>query len=217
MVDSSGSTQLPGARVAREWERPDSAVVAHLGEIPAAVVADCMYRTGAMGAEIRSVWRGGRLCGPALTVLVRSGDNARIHEAMGLAKVGDVLVVNAQGSLAHAVFGELMATRARAVGIAGLVVDGAVRDVADLELMKFPVFSVGSSPGGPTKEGTGEVGYPVACGRVVVNPGDIVLADDDGVVVVPREASAAVLAAARERLHQEAEKRVAAQSGRPLV
>ncbi len=217
MVESSGSAALPGARTVRDWPRADPSVVAQLAEIPAAVAADCMHRTGAMGAEIRALWRGAKLCGSALPVLVRSGDNARIHEALGLAQAGDVLVVNAQGSMAHAVFGELMATRARAVGLAGLVVDGAVRDVADLEAMRFPVFALGSSPGGPTKEGTGEVGYPVACGRVVVNPGDVVLADDDGVAVIPRSAAAAVLEAARERLEQEAAKRAAARSGRPVV
>jgi RraA family protein len=192
-------------------------VVHQFAEIPTAVVADSMRRTGAMAGEIQALWRGARLCGPALTVLVRSGDNLRIHQALDVARAGDVLVVNAQGSKAHAVFGELMATRARAGGITGLVVDGVVRDVADLEAMRFPVFSLGSNPAGPSKEGTGEVGYPVACGRVVVNPGDVVLGDDDGVVVVPRESASAVLKAAQECLRRESAKRSDARAGRSLV
>jgi RraA family protein len=217
MTETGRLPALPGARTARDWTRADPDLVTRLARMPTAVVADCMHRTGAMAGQIQALWRGARVCGPALTVLVRSGDNFRVHEALDSASPGDVLVVNAQGSLSHAVFGELMATRARAVGIAGLVVDGVVRDVADLETMRFPVFSLGRSPAGPTKEGTGEVGYPVACGRVVVCPGDCVLADDDGVVVVPRADIPAVLAAAEERLAEEARRRARAKMGRPLV
>ncbi|HUY53996.1 MAG TPA: hypothetical protein VMV23_02430 [Candidatus Nanopelagicaceae bacterium] len=213
MADLPEPSQLPGARVASSWARPDPSLVARLARLPAAVIADSMHRTNAMAGEIRMLWPGAKLCGPALTVFVRSGDNFRLHEALGLARAGDVLVVNAQGSLGHAVFGELMATRAKALGVAGLVVDGAVRDIADLERMGFAVFGLGSCPGGPTKEGTGEIGQPIACGRVVVAAGDVVIGDHDGVVVVPRAACAQVLAAAEAALVLERQKRVAAEAG----
>ncbi len=207
----------PGARTAPPWARADPRTVEGLRALPATTVADAMHRLGAMDGGIRPLWPGARLAGTALTVWVRSGDNLRIHHALDHARPGDVVVVNGQGSLAHALFGELMATRAHALGVVGLVVDGAVRDLAPLERLGFAVFGRGASGNGPGKEGTGEVGYPVACGGVVCGAGDVVLGDGDGVVVVPRADAPAVLEAARMLCAREAVLRAQAREGRPLL
>ncbi len=184
----------PGARVRRSWDRPaDHATISQLGRLQTGVIGDAMHRLGAMNATIAPMWAGAALAGPALTVWVRAGDNAVIHQAIALAEPGDVLVINAQGSLTHAVFGELMALACLARGVPGVIVDGAVRDAQSLADLNFPVFACGSCPSGPAKEGTGEIGYPVACGGVACAVGDVVIADADGVVVVPASDAGAVL------------------------
>jgi regulator of RNase E activity RraA len=189
---------MPGARVRRSWARPDGHVVTELGQYSTGVISDAMHRLGAMDGGIRAVWAEARLAGPALTVWVRAGDNARIHEAIALAEPGDVLVVNAQGAMTHAVFGELMALACKARGVVGIVVDGAIRDAAALFAMGFPVFARGACASGPLKDGTGEVGYPIAGGGVVCVSGDLVVADADGVVVVPSSDAVLVLERCRE-------------------
>jgi 4-hydroxy-4-methyl-2-oxoglutarate aldolase len=186
----------PGARTRQTWPRPAAHLLAELLALSTGVVADAMHRLGAMDGGIGPVWPAARLAGSAITVWVRAGDNALIHEAIALAQPGDVLVVNAQGSLTHAVFGELMALACRAQGIAGVVIDGAVRDVVALTELRLPVFARGACASGPLKDGTGEIGYPVACGGVVCAAGDLVLADGDGVVVVPTAEVEPVLAQA---------------------
>lgn len=188
----------PGARLSPTWPRPERALVTELGRYSTGVVSDAMHRLGAMDGGLRPMWAGARLAGPALTVWVRAGDNARIHEAIALAEPGDVLVVNAQGSMTHAVFGELMALACQARGVAGIVVDGAVRDAEALYALGFPAFARGVCASGPLKDGTGEVGYPTACGGVVCAAGDMVVADGDGVVVVPMSDLGIVLNQARD-------------------
>ena len=183
----------PGARVRSSWDRPDTVLVRGLGELSTGVIGDAMHRLGAMHGTIRPIWPGARLAGPALTVWVRVGDSYRIHEAIAMASPGDVLVVNANGSPIHAVFGELMAMASLARSIAGVVVDGSVRDVAALIDLQFPVFATSVCASGPLKDGTGEIGYPVACGGVVCAAGDVVVADADGVVVVPSADARGVL------------------------
>jgi regulator of RNase E activity RraA len=197
----------PGARIRTAWQRPAPDLRAELGAFSTGVVADAMHRLGAMEGAIRPVWPAAQMSGPALTVWVRAGDNALIHEAIAMAEPGDVLMVNAQGSLTHAVFGELMALACRSQGIAGLVVDGAVRDAVALALLGFPVFARGACASGPLKDGTGEVGYPVACGGVVCASGDLVVADGDGVVIVPAADVETVLAQARRIEAWEAQRR----------
>lgn len=184
----------PGARTRQTWSRPAEHLQRELVGLSTGVVADAMHRLGAMDGGIMPVWPGARLAGPAITVWVRAGDNALIHEAIALAEPGDVLVVNAQGSLTHAVLGELMALACRSRGLAGVVVDGAIRDASALAQLHFPVFARGACASGPLKDGTGEIGFPVACGGVVCAPGDLVLADSDGVVVIPSADTEPVLA-----------------------
>ena len=198
---------LPGARIRRSWSRPKPRTVAELGQYSTGILTDAMHRLGAMDGGIRTVWLGGALAGPAVTVWVRAGDNACIYEAMALSEPGDVLVVNAQGSLTHAVFGELMARACQECGVVGIVVDGAIRDAEALSALRFPAFARGACASGPLKDGTGEVGYPVACGGVVCASGDLVRADGDGVAVVPLADADAVLERAREIDGWEEERR----------
>lgn len=205
----------PGARTASAWARPDPSCSAALGALSTGVIADAMHRLGAMDAGIRPMWSGAALVGPALTVWVRAGDNARIHDAIALAEQGDVVVISAQGAMTHAVFGELMALTCLARGMAGIVLDGVVRDAAALADLRFPVFARGTCASGPLKDGTGEVGFPVACGGVVCKAGDLVRADADGVVVVPAEAAEAVLRQAELIERWEAERRAELQTASP--
>ncbi|WP_222122107.1 RraA family protein [Curtobacterium sp. 9128] len=174
-------------------------VVDRLGALPVANVGDAMQRLGVVEAEIGSVWRGARAAGPACTVEVAGGDNAGVHEALATLQPGQVLVVNGHGVRDRALVGELIAERLRARGCVGLVVDGAVRDVADLEEIGFPVFARAVTPAGPYRHGPFRVGVPVAIGGVVVHPGDVVVADGDGVAVVPAAEASEVLARAEAK------------------
>ncbi len=174
-------------------------IVDRLGALPVANVGDAMQRLGVVEAEIGAVWRGARTAGTARTVEVAGGDNAGVHEAIDSLEPGDVLVVNGHGVRDRALVGELIAERLRARGCVGLVVDGAVRDVGDLEEIGFPVFARAVTPAGPYRHGPFRVGVPVAIGGVVVHTGDVVVADGDGVAVVPAAEAADVLARAEAK------------------
>lgn len=174
-------------------------VVQRLGALPVANIGDAMQRLGVVEAEIGAVWRGARTAGTARTVEVAGGDNAGVHEAIDTLRPGDVLVVNGHGVRDRALVGELIAERLRARGCVGLVIDGAVRDVDDLEELGFPVFARAVTPAGPYRNGPFRVGVPVAIGGVVVQPGDVIVADGDGVAVVPAAEAAAVLGRAEAK------------------
>lgn len=182
-------------------------LVRRLAALPTPNIGDAMERLNVVDGAIHPVWRGARMAGRAFTVYVAGGDNRGIHEAIPRLAPGDVLVVNGQGIANRALIGELIAGRAAARGCAGFVIDGAVRDVRDLEEMGFPVFARGLSPAGPYRNGPARLGVPVAVGSVVVRPGDIVVGDDDGVVVVPFEEAAAVARAAEDKRDAEAQQR----------
>lgn len=191
-------TALPVARAEAGAER--------LGRFATTVVADAMDRLG-VAAGIRPVWPGARLAGTARTVWTRSGDNKVVHEALDLAEAGQVLVVNGGGDSTRALVGELMARRAQARGLAGFVIDGAIRDRADIEALRFPVFARAVTPAGPYKNGPGHLDRPVAIGGVCVLPGDFVLGDDDGIVVVPAGELDAVCDRAEQIVVNEDQKR----------
>ena len=174
-------------------------VVERLGALPVANIGDAMQRLGVVDAEIGAVWRGARAAGPARTVEVAGGDNAGVHEVLDTLRPGDVLVVNGHGVRDRALVGELIAERLRARGCVGLVIDGAVRDAADLEAIGFPVFARAVTPAGPYRNGPFRVGLPVAVGGVVVHPGDVVVADGDGVAVVPASEASEVLVRAEAK------------------
>jgi regulator of RNase E activity RraA len=164
---------------------------------------------GVLDSRIQAIWPGARLAGPALTVWTRAGDNAAIHAALALGKPGDVIVVNGQGDESRALLGELMGGRAKAAGLAGFVLDGAARDAADLADLGVPVFARACTPAGPYKNGPGRVGATIAVGGVAVSPGDIVVGDGDGVVVIPLADAADVAAAAEAVFADESRRRAA--------
>jgi 4-hydroxy-4-methyl-2-oxoglutarate aldolase len=183
--------------IVRDFVRPDPQVIKGFEGIPTGVISDAMGRTGSMAAEIKPVWSRARLVGPALTVRTFPADNLMIHKAVTLATRGDVLVVNAGGYQDTAVFGDLLGYSCKVHGIAGVVIDGASRDAEGMAAIGFPVFARAVLPMGPFKDSPGSINVPVSCGGVAVRPGDIIVADADGVVVVPKEEATAVLSKAQ--------------------
>ncbi|MFZ0819134.1 MAG: 4-carboxy-4-hydroxy-2-oxoadipate aldolase/oxaloacetate decarboxylase [Candidatus Acidiferrales bacterium] len=203
-----------GFRVRTQWKRPDAALIAAFARGSSAHVADCMSRIGAMDVGIKPIWRSPRIVGAALTVWCHSGDNLMLHKALSLAAPGDIVVMNTQSNVTNSGFGELLATSAMKMGVRGVIVDGTIRDAEEIEAMKLPVYARGLCPNGCNKDGAGEVGAIIACGGVAVRPGDIIVADRDGVAVVPLDDAAEVakLVAAQigreEKRHEEIEKGV---------
>lgn len=184
-------------------ERPDPADVAAAAGLPVATVSDILGWDCLMAPRLRPLSREMRLCGPAVTLKLGVGDNLMMHKAMQVAQAGDVLVVDQEASTTHAPFGGIMATAAQAKGLGGLVIDGSVRDAAEIREMGFPVYCVGLSPRQAGKNGPGHVNVPVSCGGARVAPGDLVIGDEDGVCVIPRARIAEVTAAVRERMAAE--------------
>ena len=174
----------PGFRIKKSFTRPDPKLVASFAGIPAANIGDTMNRVSCMNARI-SPMNSAPLLGCAFTVKVRAGDNLMFHAALNMAQPGDIVVIDAQGEQSYAITGELMISWLRRRGVSGLVIDGCIRDIAAIRAMDdFPVYAAGVTPNGPLKEGGGEVNFPVMCGGLVVNPGDILVGDEDGIVVI---------------------------------
>lgn len=191
-----------GFRVRPAPQRLPHDLVARFHGMAAANLADAMGRFNWMDPGIRA--RSGLpLCGLAVTVCARPADNLMVHKAMEVAEPGDILVINTGGNVTSAVFGELMATAAAAKGLGGIIVDGAVRDVEAITALGFPAFSRSVCPGGCDKDGWGEVNVPVSCGATVVMPGDIVVGDNDGVAIVPRDDAEAVFALVTQLIDNE--------------
>ncbi|MEV0087168.1 DUF1932 domain-containing protein [Saccharopolyspora sp. NPDC050642] len=176
-------------------------------------IGDARDRMGMLDGGIHALWKGAKLVGRARTVWVRSGDNLAVHRAVAASRPGEVLVINGQGDTSRALIGELIAERAKARGVVGMVIDGAARDVVELERIGFGVWARGLSPAGPYKHGPGQINVPVAVGGVVVHPGDVVVADDDGVVVVPAAEAVASLLGGRAVEADEAQRRAAILAG----
>jgi 4-hydroxy-4-methyl-2-oxoglutarate aldolase len=192
----------PGFRIAQGPPRVHDALIERFRGMAAANVADAMGRFNFMDPGILSR-TGLSVCGPAVTVRCRPGDNLMVHKALQIAEPGDVIVVNTCGNTTSAVFGELMCHTASAKKLGGIVVDGAIRDVDGIRRLGFPAFSRSVSPGACDKDGPGEINLPIACGDTVVMPGDIVVGDKDGVAVVARDDAEAVLGTLGELMSRE--------------
>ncbi|ODS97604.1 MAG: 4-carboxy-4-hydroxy-2-oxoadipate aldolase/oxaloacetate decarboxylase [Lautropia sp. SCN 69-89] len=199
--------------VKRNIQRADPAAVARLARFGVATIHEAMARTGLMKPYMRPIYTGAHLCGTAVTVLLHPGDNWMMHVAAEQVRDGDVVVAACSADSEDGFFGDLLATSFRARGARGLVIDGGVRDVKDLTAMQFPVFSRAISAKGTIKATLGSVNVPVVCAGAMVNPGDVIVADDDGVVVVPAAMAQQAADAAEAREANEADKRAKLASG----
>ncbi|MCD1284350.1 DUF1932 domain-containing protein [Brevibacterium sp. CCUG 69071] len=195
--------------LAAELIKPKAELREAYADVPVANIGDARQRMGMVDGGIRSLWTGAKAVGWAKTVCVPAGDNKFLHATLDTIEPGDFIVVNGQGHTDRALLGELMAERARKRGAVGIVADGALRDIRDLEEMGFPAWARAVNPSGPYKNGPGQVDVPVAVGRVVAEPGDLVVADDDGVIIVPAAEAAATLELAISVREDEANRRKA--------
>ena len=198
------SAPKPGFTIVKTIERADEALVARFRGLAAANISDVQGKQNTLDARINPIYTPmPHLCGTALTVKARPGDNLRATKAIHMAQPGDVIVIAGGFDMTLSVWGGVMSTMAKRKGIAGVVTDGLVRDVAETRDVQLPVFSIGLTPVGPTKEGAGQINLPISCGGVIINPGDIIVGDEDGVVVVRKEDAEAVLERTHARMKQE--------------
>ena len=184
----------PGFRVKMNFGRLPGEFCRRFGEFATPDISDLLNRLYAVNPEIRLLTAPHhRLCGTACTVKCFPGDNLMVHKSLDVAEPGDIVVVDAGGCNMNAVLGDLVSTKAKHRGIAGFVIDGLVRDLPGIQELDFPVFARGTTPIGPLHRGPGEINYPICCGGVVVNPGDLIVGDAAGIVVVPQEITAELL------------------------
>lgn len=202
----SQAAALP--EVIRDFERVDAGIVDQAAQFPSSIFADVAGRRGALHGRIAPLSPTMRFAGPALTVEVRPGDNLMIHAAMAIAKPGDVIVVDGKGDLTSALMGEIMCQQCAAIGVAAVIIDGAVRDSEAIRELGFPMFAAGLNPNGPTKSIAGRVNHPISIGGVSIRAGDLVVGDADGVTVIEREKAAAMLPLAAQKVAAET-KRIA--------
>jgi RraA family protein len=191
------------APIRRNIERVSTAVVEAARKFQASILADVAGRRGTLGGRIQPLAKTMKVAGPAFTVEVRPGDNLMIHAALALAQPGDVIIVDGKGDLSCALTGALMAAHAQKAGIAGFIIDGAVRDTDDCARGSFPVFAAGANPNGPLKNSAGRINWPISVAGTTVNPGDLVVGDADGVVILPRELAAGIVSGAQAKVDAE--------------
>ncbi len=199
---------MVGLQILKRTRQVPERVVQAFKGLPVANVSDSMARMTAAGPRLRPMHKGGYLAGPALTVKCRPGDNLMIHKALEMAQPGDVIVVDAGGDLSNSLFGEIMLATAVARNVAGIVLNGAIRDSEEIASGSFPVYAAGVTHRGPYKDGPGEINVPIAIDGMVIHPGDLMLGDADGLLCVPFDNVEEVLAATRKKM--EAEKKTLA-------
>ena len=187
----------------RNIERVSALSVSQAAAFQAAILADVAGRRGTLHGRVKPLSPQMKVAGPAITVEVRPGDNLAIHAALAIAQPGDVLVVDGKGDISCALLGEIMATQAEASGIAGIIIDGAVRDADALAQGSYPVFAAGLNPSGPTKSSPGRVNHPVSVAGASIEPGDLVVGDADGVVVIAKQDVERIIALAAKKLDAE--------------
>ena len=193
------------SRSKTDYRKLDKEILKRWSKIPTCIVGDCMNRQNIMSSRIGSIENGMHLCGQARTVSVTHGDNSAIHAALTLINKGEVLVVDGGGFLDRAVWGELMNLSSIKIGLEGVVIDGSVRDIAELRKLPLPVFSAGVSATGPTKGGGGKIDVLISCGNVAIKSGDIIIGDDDGVAVIPLEYSEKLYKESIDKIKMEEE------------
>lgn len=184
-----------GFQICKRTRKVSADTVAKFRELPVANISDSMSRMTAAGAKLRPIHAGGVLAGPAFTVKTRPGDNLMVHKALDIAEPGDIVVVDGGGDLTNSLIGEMMTAHAQQRGIAGIVIYGAIRDYDALHAGSYPIFAAGVTHRGPYKDGPGEINVPIAIDGMVIEPGDLVVGDGDGLVCVPYEQTAEVLKA----------------------
>lgn len=204
---------MEGNRIKRGFIRVERDLIQRYLPLPVANVSDVMSRMTAGGAHLRPMHREGKLCGPALTVKSRPGDNLMLHKALDLAESGDVIVCDAGGDTTNALMGELMLAHAVRRGIGGFVLYGAIRDLEAFQARNLPVYALGVTHRGPYKDGPGEIGFPVSLDGMVVQPGDLIFGDADGVLCIPRAEAEAILVRARKKQEAEERQMVATEAG----
>jgi 4-hydroxy-4-methyl-2-oxoglutarate aldolase len=199
--------------IVRTIHRAEPVAIRTLGDLGVATVHEAQGRTGLLRPYMRPIYPGARVAGSAITVLSQSGDNLMIHAALEQCRPGDVLVVATTSESTDGMFGELLAVSARAQGVAGLVIDAGVRDVSDLIAMTFPVWAKAVSAQGTVKATAGSVNVPVVCAGAIVHPGDVIVGDMDGVVVVAKQAAAEIGRLGTDRVAKEQKSRERLRSG----
>jgi 4-hydroxy-4-methyl-2-oxoglutarate aldolase len=202
--------------IRREFERVPEDVVRKASQFAASILADVAGRRGAMDGRVAPVSPGMKLAGPAFTIEVRPGDNLMIHAAMTMARPGDILVIDGKGDRMCALMGAIMMNACKALELGGVVIDAAVRDTIELRELGFPVFAVGANPNGPTKFVPGRINWPISCGGIAVEPGDLVVGDADGVVVIEREKADSLLIAASKKVADETSRIAGIKQGKDL-
>jgi len=203
-----------GFRILPRTRQVSPDLVEKFSHLPVANVSDSMSRMTAGGTRLRPLHAGGVLAGPAITVKSRPGDNLMLHKALDLAGPGDVVVVDAGGDLTNALLGEMMLAHANYRGLAGVVVNGAVRDLAFIRQSSFPLFAAGVTHRGPYKDGPGEINVPISIDGMVIEPGDLILGDDDGLVCVPYDEAETIYAATHKKHEGEVKQMEAILSGK---
>jgi RraA family protein len=190
-----------------DFHRPGGEIVAALAELRSPLISDAMGRFQVMDAALRPIIADQPIAGPAFTIKVPPHDNLLVHKSLQYVQPGDIVVIDAQADTTCAILGDNVSFKYQKLGVAGLIIDGAIRDVAEIRELGFQIFTRGIIPSGPGKNGPGEINTSVSCGGVVVRPGDLILGDDTGIVVIPQEIAGEVIEKARAKKAQEAEGR----------